>query len=142
MTVFIFFHRLALLGSRICFPTSCLEAHDLVVTLVLTVEDDLDLQMDPELVAVLEVEPNLALGDQKVDFDTNTVLEVAINIAETDACHRDTQADLERVGVEVTRDLFRVKERNVSVSGFSSIVIHTQRGARVMGLHERGHGSI
>jgi hypothetical protein len=84
-----------------------LEGEDLVVAVEGAVEGDLEVQVDPELVPVLQVELDLPLDDEEVDLDTNTVLQVPVEVSETDADDADADANLEAVGVDIPSDLER-----------------------------------
>lgn len=71
----------------------------------MAVKDNLDVKVNPDLVSVLEVESDLALGSQKVDFETNAVFEVTKDVANINAGNRDAQTDFVCVRIDVTGDL-------------------------------------
>lgn len=67
--------------------------------------------MNPDLVAVLEVESDLAAGHQEVDLEDDAVVEVAIDVADIDTGDGDGQPDFKSVRIDVAGDLAEPEER-------------------------------
>jgi hypothetical protein len=82
-----------------------LDSEDLVVTFEVSVELDTDIQMDPDLVTILEVNFNGAMGKEEVDIDANTILEVSEDVADVDTENAHANTNLQGVDVNVTSDL-------------------------------------
>lgn len=57
------------------------DSEDLVIVLVINLKDDIDVYMNQDIVAVLEVESNLVSGRQEVALEAKAVLDIAIDAA-------------------------------------------------------------
>ena len=58
-----------------------LDGEDLVVTVEASVKLNLNIKIDPDLIAILRVKLDGANGKEKVDVDANTIIEVSENVA-------------------------------------------------------------
>ena len=85
--------------------TQSLKSKDLVVAREASIKCDSDIKVDPELVSVLQVEPDGAPGNKEIDVETNTVLEVSKDVADVDSNNTDGDSNFIRVGVDVAGDL-------------------------------------
>lgn len=81
----------------------------------MAIKNDLDVEMDPDLIAVLEIQSDLACGRQEVDLETDAVLEVAKDVADVDADDGDSETDFKRVGINVAGNLRSRKNRLVKM---------------------------
>lgn len=97
--------------ARQAIPISLLtECHNVVVSFEVREEPRSQAQPDPQLVPILEVEPNASRGNERIDLHSHTLLEVATNTSKRDSAHernidayRDIEAD--RLGVDSAFDL-------------------------------------
>jgi hypothetical protein len=89
---------------------------DLVVPIKTAIERDLDINMDPKLVPILEIELERPLCHKNVNIDANSIFQVAINRSEANAHHADRDGNFEGAGINVARELFvsLAKARQVS----------------------------
>lgn len=71
--------------------------------------------MNPELVSVLQVEPNGSLGNIEVDVKANAIFDVSKDVANVNANDADRDSNLKRVGVNVAGDLENVSLTKIDV---------------------------
>lgn len=90
-------------------PVACdghgLPTDDLVVTTVTAVESDANIQVNPELIAILQVERDAPFSDKQVYIDTNTVLQVSVDSPEIDANDGDAETNLIGISIKISGDL-------------------------------------
>lgn len=70
-----------------------------------TIKDDLEVEVDPCLVSILQVQCSPTLGRIQIDIEDYTVLEVSVDIASVDAIDVGVDSDLKSVGVNIPRQL-------------------------------------
>lgn len=69
------------------------------------VEFHLEVQADPELLGVLQIELDRALGEEDIDVEPDALVQAPVDVPEVDAEDGDADPDLEGVGVDVAGDL-------------------------------------
>ena len=117
-----------------------LDGEDLVVTVERSVKLNLDIKMDPDFVAILEVKLNGAIGKEEVNVDANTILEVSENVANVDTEDAHADANLEGIGVNVASDLWIriVRMSHAQMSEEKELFTHLDRAETPVDGHAAG----
>ena len=82
-----------------------LDTEDLVVSLIASIKGNLDRNMNPDFIAILQIELDFALRNKQVYLHSHSVLEIAVNVAETDANDGNGNTNLKCVKVDIALHL-------------------------------------
>ncbi len=102
--------------------STTLDCNDLVVSLKGAIELDLDIEADPDFIAVLEIDLDSPLRKEQIDIDDNAVLQVSGYGSEADTENTNGDGEREGRGINISRDLFAssAEVRGSFISGQSS----------------------
>lgn len=82
-----------------------LDRQNLVVSLKRSIKGDLDIKVNPNLVAILQIDSNFTLGNKQIDLEADTVLEISKDVTNIDSNNADANSNLKGVGVDISCDL-------------------------------------
>jgi hypothetical protein len=96
--------------------------------LILIVDSSTELNTDPDLVGILQVETNLSFLNEKVDLDHQAVIEIAVEIPKLHAKDVHFDSNLEGTFDEISDYLAIVSTFHVIISLYSAHYLsHTER---------------